>query len=375
MDHHEFIMKLIHTKSPLSIVTFAFAALSLAPAALAQDVSPPIAAEAIFGAKAAWSTLTEIQVVSFHGEALGRIQDLVLDLTNGRIVEVLVVSDQVLRAGGRTVAVPPDALIANSQNKVYQVNMGTAAFKAAPAFDLSKWDESTKASNVAAAYKYFGEVPYFLTTDKADRTIETNGSIVVTPGSFARMSKFLAMPVDNLQGQRLGTVESVVVDVSTGWILNVYIAAKVEGTPLKFSTVIPPTLLSFNSKHDGLLLDVTKVVYSEEPHVIFENNAQGQVISSREQAATTPPTNVALVQGTSFRDINTTAEIYQAILKSTFDPAQKIEVGTKEGRVTLRGTVKDQAARDGIGAIAIATVNIDNVDNQIGVMSPPQAAP
>jgi hypothetical protein len=170
----------------------------------------------------------------------------------------------------------------------------------------------------------------------------------------------------------------VILDVPTGRILNVYIESPGAGAnntaPVnETTTVIPPTMLNFNAAHDTLLLDLSTVAYGKEPHVIFQTGAGGQEISDREEAATGPHTDVALVQGATSYDINTTAEIRQSIKKNNLDPAGKVEVGTKDGRVTLRGSVGSQAAKDSIGAIAIAAVNLDNVDNQIEVVPPLQA--
>jgi hypothetical protein len=189
-------------------------------------------------------------------------------------------------------------------------------------------------------------------------------------GIGERMSKIINMPVNNLTGVLLGHVESLSLDVPHSRILNVSITARVDQTSkLKFSTVIPPTLLSFNPKRDELLLDVTKVQYSEEPHVNFEMGASGQVTSTREQAATSPHTDVALVQGTNFHDINTTAKIYSAMEEAKLDNFG-VEVATLQGRVTLRGSVINPGTKVGIGAIAINLVRLDNVDNQIEVKLP-----
>lgn len=335
-----------------------------------QQSDAPISTQANFGPKAHWDTITEVKITNLDGKPLGRIEDLVLDLSNGRIVEVLVVSDQFLRFGGKTVAVPPGALIPDATNKAYMINISAEAFKDAPKFDLATWSASTQPDQVAAAYQYFRQDTSFLAANEAPGRTSDSGRPLTSLGIVERMSKLINMQVENLQGKRLGKLQTLVLDVPAGRILNAYISNDDAGMELKYSTVIPPTLLSFKPKHDGLLLDVSKVVYNEEPHVIFQDGSDGQVISSEEQAATGPHTHVALVQGTSYRDINTTSRIYQSIQGGNLE-SWNVEVATLAGRVTLRGTVDNQGTKDSIGACAIAEVKLDNVDNQITVMPPP----
>ena len=369
-------------KQQLSILAGGIIAFCLPLQTQAQDTPAPahIPTVANFGPKAAWDDITEVKVTNMQGQLLGRIQGLALDLSNGRIIEVLVVSGQTLRMGGKTVGVPPLAFIPDALNKVYQINMSASAFAAAPAFDLKKWNDSTQEDKVGAAYDYFGQEPDFLRAGEAPGRLSVSGQIVTPLGYVERMDKIVDMDVADLHGKILGRLESVVLDVPHGLIINAYISSIELDGPLKFSTVIPPTSLTFNAKRNGLLLDVTKVQYAHEPHVIFETGASGQVTGSREQTATGPHTDVALVQGTSYRDITTTSKIYNAMQQASLD-TYGVEVATLQGRVTLRGTVDNPGTKVSIGSLAIDLVKLDNVDNQINVtpgaavFSPSESSP
>ena len=341
---------------------------AVSPDSPQAPVAPiPISAQAEYGPKAKWSTITEVKITNLEGQPLGRIQDLVIDLTNARIVEVLVVSDQILRLGGKTVEVAPGALIPDEANKIYKINMSAEAFKAAPKFDLSKWAASTQTDQVADAYQYFREEPYFLTPGETSRTTYS-GEPAVNIGSLERMSKVINMPVDNVQGKTLGKLQTLVFNVPQGRITNAFLNTDNFGEPLKFSTAISPSLLSFNAKHNGLILDISKVEYKEEPQVIFQDGSAGQVVAVREETTPGPQIGGALVQGTNSRDINTTAQIYQSMQGNNLDSAG-VEVATLGGRVTLRGDVSSQNLKDSINAIAVAVVKKANVDNQIVVKS------
>ncbi len=305
---------------------------------------------------------------NIQGQLLGRVEDLVLDLSNGRVVEVLVVSDQTLRRGGKTVAVPPLALFPDPANKVYHLDMSVEAFDAAPAFVLGKWNESTTPDTVAAAYRYFGEHPFFIVPGEPAQS-----SPGITLGVVERMSKLINMNVDNLQGVKFGTLESLEMDVPNGRIINVFIHQVRFDKDTIFSTIIAPGQISFNAKRDALLIDETKEVYAREPHVVYARGNAGQVVSFREQADPELAPPAVLVQGTSFRDIDTTDQIYKANEKNSLRTTN-VEISTLNGHVILRGTITSPGIRDSIESLAGTIAGPVNVDNQMAVLPDAQAA-
>ncbi len=356
-------------------LTGALMSASLLLPACASVPPPPETTNAVMGPEAGWNVITNIQIQTLQNEPLGRINDLVLDLSNGRIVAVLVVSGQTLGLGGKTIAVPPRALFSGAQAAVYHIDKTMAEFKSAPAFDLSKWAESTQPGRLAAAYHFFGQEPNFLVPGEDSGRTSAAGRNITSLGSVERMTKLADLAVDNLQGTMLGRFQSVEVDITKGRILNTFISINEKSLrPLKYFAVVPPMLLSFNAAHTALVLDVTKVEYSEEPHVIIKTGGSGQSISFHEQNATGPHTEIPLEQGTSFRDVHITDQIYQSIQDDMPDDKDNVEVGTMAGRVTLRGYVGNQDTKERIGALAIARVRLENVDNQIAV-TPAQPLP
>ncbi len=354
-----------------SVIIGGVFAISLPQPSWAQGAAVPRANEPAFGQKVSWDIVSEIEIKNYQGDTLGRVNDLVLDLTNGRIVEVLVVSDQFLRFGGKTVALPPEALIPDNKNKVYHLDMSAAAYKAAPAFNASKWAEATQVGQIAQAYRYFGQMPYFLVPgEDARRTTTLTGEPITSLGILQAMNKVINLNVDDMNNTRLGTLTSLSMDLPTGRILSVHLTVRNGQDPLITSNVISPTMLSYNAAHDSLLLDVTKGQYSQQPHIIFEPGAGLQTADSVEQPATSSPT-MLLAQGTSYRDRSTTALLNNKIQAYDLAPNGQVEVGTQDGRVTLRGTVASQGAKDNIGNLAVNTVRLTNVDNQIVVTNTP----
>ncbi|HSH92538.1 MAG TPA: PRC-barrel domain-containing protein [Roseimicrobium sp.] len=300
-----------------------------------------------------------IQVENLKGEHLGTFKDVVIDLNNGRIVEVLVRSGGFMGIGGRIIAVPPAAFSEGVSKKVYRLDMTQAQFKAAPHIDVSEWTDSGRSRRVAAAYRYFGQEPYFL--EEGARPVATEARSKVVLGYVERSYKMLDLPVRNRQGEELGSVQSVGFDLMTGRVLNVIV--KAPGFNGERS-VIPAMALRFNDVRNGLVLDDTEAEFAAEPRVALIPAGNGQPAYSSEESYAGPRTATVLEQGKSYRDLDRTASIKKGIRAAKLQ-SYGVEVGTINGRVTLRGQVKTEAERTLIGDIAIHASRVELVDNQI----------
>ncbi|MFA5264991.1 MAG: PRC-barrel domain-containing protein [Opitutaceae bacterium] len=316
------------------------------------------------GAEKPVSVFNQIRITNFQDESLGRITDLGIDLINGRIVEVLVESDSSLDVGSKIVAVPPLALFPDRLNEVYRLNVSTEVFKSAEAIDVTKWLDAGRSDRVAAAYRLFGQDPYFL--EEGDTASKTDKRPKVSLGYVERSSKILDLPVGNLQNEPFGKVWSMTLDIPKGRILNVIILAPGN---FKTKSIVPATALSFNAKRDALLLDDTKREFADEPRYVFTEAAFGQDAYYERESYKGPHTSVALEQGRSYRDIDKTVRINKGIRAAKIN-ARNVEVGTINDRVTLRGWVHTNEDKRRIGEIASAATIPEMVDNQITVGKP-----
>ena len=127
--------------------------------------------------------------------------------------------------------------------------------------------------------------------------------------------------------------------------------------------------LSFNPARDGLLLDDSKIEYADEPRYIFTEAANGQDAHAKEESYKGPHTSVALEQGSAYRDVDRTVQINRNIRAAKIN-GRHVEVGTINGRTTLRGWVTTEEDKRRIGEIAIAASRLEVVDNQITVGKP-----
>ena len=331
---------------------------------LSTWAQPAPAREALLGAPKPIYDFTKIQVKNFQDESLGRITDLSIDLINGRIIGVLVESDNSLGVGNKIVAVPPLALYPDLLNEVYRLNVSTDAFKSAAAIDLSKWEEAHQGNRVATYYRFFGQEPYFLEEGATASTTDSRPKVRF--GYIERISKMLDLPVGNLQDQKLGKVWSLTTDIPKGRILNVVILAPGN---FKTKSIVPAMALSFNSKRDALLLDDSKIEFADEPRYVFTEAAFGQAAYYERETYKGPRTSVALEQGHSYRDVDRTVLINRDIRAAKIN-ARNVQVGTLNDRVTLRGWVDTEDDKRRIGEIAIAASRLELVDNQLLVGKP-----
>jgi sporulation protein YlmC with PRC-barrel domain len=305
-----------------------------------------------------------IEIKNFQDETLGRIKDLAIDLTNGRIVEVLVVCDSSLDVDSKIVAVPPLALLPDVLNEVYRLNASVDLFKSAPGIDLSKWVDAGRSDRVSAAYRLFGRVPYFLEEGAVASKMADRPKVPL--GYVELSSKIQGLQVGNLQNQQFGKVFTLTMDIPKGRIRSVIVVAPGN---LRTKTVIPAMALSFNAARDALLLDDTKLEYEDEPRYIFVAEAYGHGPFTKEESYEGPHTSDALEQGTSYRDIDHTVRINKLIRQAKIG-GRNIQVGTINDRITLRGWVSTDDDKRRAGEIAITASRLELVDNQITVGKP-----
>ncbi len=317
-----------------------------------------------FGAEKSIRRMGHIEIMNHQGVRLGRIKDLGFDLTNGRIVEVFVVSGEFLGFGGKIVAVPPAALVSNPKGDTYRVDIDKAAFAAMPGVRFSGWNEVGREERIAAAYRRFGQTPFFLVNDEISDPNSEHPKVAL--GYIFRADKFLGLPVHNLRNEPLGKIDSIGLDIPAGIVKKIVV---VSSDSMGTRSVIPARSLRFNAARDRLLFDDSSMPFADQPHLVFTPAAFGNPAHSEEESYRGPRTDVPLEQGTARRDRDRTAQIRKN-LRAAKIAGLEFEVGTLNSRTTLRGRAGSEADKERAGAIAIAASRLELVDNQITVTSP-----
>jgi sporulation protein YlmC with PRC-barrel domain len=401
------------------------------------------------------SDIMGMTVQNNQNEKLGKVADLAVDVESGRIVQVIISSGGFFGMGHALTPVPPTALRQALGDKVIHLDTSVAKFNAAPKCDTAKGDEETQSNRLSEVYGYYGQQPYFVRDEyeatntsaalanslprNMDGTINTVGAHPVDTahnvevarkveeqnnnvatrnpdgtwkrtyysngnganaswsnlGYVQKASKLMGTSVNNLQDEKIGTVNNFIVDLSAGRIVAVIISAGgYMGMDGELSAV-PATAFKFNPEHNALQLDASKEMLANSPH--FKSNEwpdfnqsgyAGNVyhayhvepyfnadetvqpdntarnVRDRNSSALTP-----LDQGNSQADIDTTAQIRKEVIAADgmSTDAKNIKIITMNGHVTLRGPVNTADEKRQIGDIANRIAQASNVDNQLEV--------
>jgi sporulation protein YlmC with PRC-barrel domain len=107
------------------------------------------------------STLENEKVVNAAGENLGRIENYMIDLNNGRIAYCVLSFGGFLGMGDKLFAIPWQAMTLDTENKCFILNIDKERLKNAPGFDKDNWPDTTNPEWGTRIYSYYGVKPYW----------------------------------------------------------------------------------------------------------------------------------------------------------------------------------------------------------------------
>jgi sporulation protein YlmC with PRC-barrel domain len=144
------------------------------------------------------SEIIGANVQSAKGQNLGDVQDLIVNVDDGKVNYAIVAFGGVLGFGEKLFAYPMDRFQASSDGKELVLrNVNEEQMKNAPGFDKSSWPTFGSGGYRGEVQKHFGQ------------TAQAGGNLV-------RMSEVLGNKVVDRIGNGVGQVEDVVVSVTDG---------------------------------------------------------------------------------------------------------------------------------------------------------------
>lgn len=356
------------------------------------------------GRSAKASELLGAEVRNYQDEKLGKVEELAVSIESGQIAQVILSTGGFAGMGDTLYAVPPSALHYDAAKKVVHLDSNMAKVKQSPQFEMSRWNDSFDADDLAKAANYYGA-----TTAPGDYQ---DSSILGTPdidsrtaaatssphnSRFQKASKLLGMQVENRQADKLGDVNNLLINLSSGRVVAVVIAS---GGFLGISdelSAVPATALRFSQDRDSLQLDATKEALASAPHFKssewpdFDQPTYAAQLSNSfasesyaRPAAPEEPDNTArnvrdrddksltpLDQGNGKVDLDITARIRKEVMASNLLSmnAKNVKIITRDAHVTLRGPTHSAEEKRLIGEIAGRIAGNGNVDNQLEVKS------
>ena len=106
------------------------------------------------------STIKGTKVVNMAGEDLGKIEELMIDLEDGRIGYTVLSSGGFLGMGGKLFAFPWQALRLRLQDHNFLLDIPKETLKKAEGFDKDNWP-TTNREWLATMYRFYGYQPYW----------------------------------------------------------------------------------------------------------------------------------------------------------------------------------------------------------------------
>lgn len=119
-----------------------------------------------------WSSLGYVQkaskvigtpVKNLENENLGKVENILLDLSASRIVAVIISSGRFIGKSDELSAIPPSALRFNAEHDILQLDASKEQLTSAPHFKSNKWPNMNQPSYASGVYRAYHVEPYFTT--------------------------------------------------------------------------------------------------------------------------------------------------------------------------------------------------------------------
>lgn len=102
------------------------------------------------------NTLTGDHVHNLQGEHLGDIKEFMLDMRTGSVAYAVMARGGVFTIGEKLFAVPWRALILDTVNKRFTLDVAKARFDNAPGFDSNDWPDMADQAWIGHISAYYG---------------------------------------------------------------------------------------------------------------------------------------------------------------------------------------------------------------------------
>jgi hypothetical protein len=290
------------------------------------------------------------------------------------------------------IPVPPRALTYDIQSEgprsIY-LNLSEEQLQQAPTFDLSNWDESSRAYRVLEVYRYFDLEPDFVSIYRLREKTSVPNLRLITSAS-----KLIGTPVHDHRGDFLGEVENMLLDLGGDRIIHVVLLSKgVPGTEAELNP-IPPVAFRHNRRLNSLRMNASieglqraprfkqgewpnfsEVGYSTSIYLAYGidpyfRSEQPTVQDGRSGLLDQMNRWHHFIDQTSHReDVDISRRIHNQIIseKHLSVLARNVDVITCQGQVTLRGSVETLDEKQVVEEIVRRVIQTEKITNQMAV--------
>jgi len=107
------------------------------------------------------TTLIHDKVVNLNGERVGKIEELMIDVTTGRVAYAVLSFGGFLGFGGKLFAVPWSALTVDESQKRFVINVQRESLEKMPGFDRDHWPDLNDLEYATGVYRQWGVTPFW----------------------------------------------------------------------------------------------------------------------------------------------------------------------------------------------------------------------
>lgn len=299
--------------------------------------------------------LNGVEVRNPAGEKLGKVQEMAIDLEAGRVVEVVLALGGVLGIGEKLVAIPPAALTFDREGKL-RLDTDREHLKSSEEFDDSNWAQNFVPAQVSRAYRDYGVETYFLDPSKPQGAVHPSAERI---GHVERAGKLIGFTIKNRQGETVGKVDDLAIDLAAGRVSQVIVSGGLLGAD-KGLSFLPTALFRYNRDRSELELDAEKQSLTWTPRNESAVETGGATRDALKSAPLETGRGVDMALTGKIRSVIDQAEGLSV-------NARNISVISRNGRVTLSGAVETDRERAALGQLASRYVVPENIDNRLNV--------
>lgn len=107
------------------------------------------------------TTLIHDSVVNLEGEHVGKIEELMIDVTTGRVAYAVLSFGGFLGFGSKLFALPWSTLTVDEAKRRFVVNVTKESLEKMPGFDKSHWPDLNDLEYATGVYRQWGATPYW----------------------------------------------------------------------------------------------------------------------------------------------------------------------------------------------------------------------
>jgi sporulation protein YlmC with PRC-barrel domain len=214
-------------------------------------------------------SLMDDKVINIDGEDLGKFDDLMIDLAEGKIAYAALSFGGTLGMGDKLFAIPWKALTLRVHEHAFVLDIPKEVLKNAEGFDKDNWPATSRES-LSTMYRYYGYQPYWDTETtrridlpgetESERLTRTTRTEDVDNSGFLRASKIQGEKVVNRDNDTLGKIEDIMIDLQDGRIAYAVIShGGVIGIGSKHIP-IPWQAFSLRTRDRAFVVDIPKDV-------------------------------------------------------------------------------------------------------------------